>query len=404
MPIVYTDDTHYKNIAQSIRLKNKSDQEYRPEEMSAAIDEIPVVVEGGIDTSDATATAADIFEGQTAYVNGKKITGIMSTAKLDIPLMNVDQNGNVIVTARVTSGRSFGDAVTETLTLDAQEAKTITPSTENQIAVESYKYTIGQIKVIGDENLTPENIKKDVNIFGVKGEYFGLDTSDATASGFDISEGKTAYKNGSKITGTLADYTEGKTYSCVANADPTYIDGTIYSISSNSTILSDVILRKDSTISMLAKAESFGDANPEDVLAGRTFTSSAGLKITGTASSDVGVDTYDATATKIDIAKGKTAYVNGEKVTGTLNDISAGILQMDTVTPEEYAGVYYSVSDFMSEDAILRKGVEVKITMNKDLFGDATSDDVIFGRTFTSANGLTITGAITNAEEAKFGV
>lgn len=57
------------------------------------------------------------------------------------------------------------------------------------------------------------------------------------------------------------------------------------------------------------------DATAADVAKGKTMTSAAGLKVVGTNTNDA--DTSDADATASDIAKGKTAYVQGAKVTGT---------------------------------------------------------------------------------------
>ena len=52
-------------------------------------------------------------------------------------------------------------------------------------------------------NLTPENLKKGVTVLGVDGNYIGTDTSNATATNEDVLEGKTAYAQGQKLTGTL---------------------------------------------------------------------------------------------------------------------------------------------------------------------------------------------------------
>jgi hypothetical protein len=53
-----------------------------------------------------------------------------------------------------------------------------------------------------DANFIATNIKSGVSIFGVTGTYSGLNTSDANATASDINSGKTAYVNGTKITGT----------------------------------------------------------------------------------------------------------------------------------------------------------------------------------------------------------
>jgi len=51
-------------------------------------------------------------------------------------------------------------------------------------------------------NLLPEYIKEGITLGGVTGTLEVLDTSDATATPEDISEGKTAYVDGKRITGT----------------------------------------------------------------------------------------------------------------------------------------------------------------------------------------------------------
>lgn len=147
----------------------------------------------------------------------------------------------------------------------------------------------------------------------------GVDTSDATATASDIAKGKTAYVQGKKITGDLYETAKGKTKTYFT-WDSEYVtlkrdDKRDLINIKMPWIGNDGIMRIDSYIELGADVTLFGDATAADVISGKTMTSAAGLKVVGTNTNDA--DTSDATATADDIAKGKTAYVQGQKITGT---------------------------------------------------------------------------------------
>ena len=152
-----------------------------------------------VDTSDATASAEDIVAGKTAYVDGKKVTGTHACPE------GLDTSDATAAAADILSGKTAyvnGQKVTGSIA--SRSAKTITPGTADQ-TIAAGQYLSGKQTIKGDTNLVADNIKSGVSVFGVDGAYVGtvdIDTSDATANAEDIANGKTAYVNGLKVTGT----------------------------------------------------------------------------------------------------------------------------------------------------------------------------------------------------------
>lgn len=128
-------------------------------------------------------------------------------------------------------------------------------------------------------------------------DFIGILTSDANADANSIESGKSAYVNGKKIEGTLTGEndikatTKNTELSSIPTTIPGYGQSTMPVLKHTIEVsLADtnkpVLLKGDAkkTIVYDEAGSIYGDAKASDVRAGKTFTSSNGVKITGTLS------------------------------------------------------------------------------------------------------------------------
>ena len=279
-----------------------------------------------------------------------------------------------------------------------KQAAAYTPGTADQI-IGANQYLAGPQTIKGDPDLKAENIKSGVNIFGVDGSYEGsgsggLDTSDATATEADIVSPATAYVDGEKVTGSLVPA------SIDLNVGTFYVDAdSNKNLRFKTVVYGRKVVDDGQSITLKYPISNLGDATAADVAAGKTFTSAAGLKVTGTHQCASGLDTSDATAAAADIVSGKTAYVNGVTLTGTHTCPSGGAeLQSKVVTPGKIAQIIKPDSGYDGLSQVTVNGdadlVPGNIKSGVNIFGVDGNYEGSGGGGLTVATGTTTSGTI----------
>lgn len=251
-----------------------------------------------VDTTDANAETGDIATGKSGYVDGQKVDGNLRD---------------------IASGSASSFISTNFTVEDKPQFNLLDFTLPFTVDLIHRQGSTEQLNVTYDKIATPINLSSDQikageTVLGINGKTSVVDTEDANAVAENIINGQTAYVNGEKVTGTLP--TRLTWYVNNARHLSSSHLGESYGLNK---------LSYDSPVAMpKTNSGEIYVTIPRETLASSLGITADVVK-TGTFISGVtGTFTSDANATSNDIVSGKTAYVNGQKLTGDLTTYASG--------------------------------------------------------------------------------
>lgn len=161
------------------------------------------------ETSDATAKATSIKDGETAYINGEKVEGTMPVNGAVSGTIST-KDGTVTVPEGYTPGGTVGISSTEKAKLVAGNIRQgvtvlgVSGTMSTTEGVNAQEKSVTPTK--STQTVTPDsgyNYLSSVEVAAIPEQY--ITTTDANATADDIKSGKTAYVNGKKVTGSHTD-------------------------------------------------------------------------------------------------------------------------------------------------------------------------------------------------------
>ncbi|MGL5434289.1 MAG: hypothetical protein ACRDBO_02660 [Lachnospiraceae bacterium] len=151
---------------------------------------------GGDTSDDCTATNNQVLEGYTAITKGsddEAVAGTMKNLSNRATITHTSSNGTKVI---------LGDAAFLATNSDGAVRSSVRYNGGEGYITNNTLIAIDASVMATAGGLTSAKLMSGQSSFGLSGTA----TSDATASAAQILSGYTAYKNGSKITGTMANY------------------------------------------------------------------------------------------------------------------------------------------------------------------------------------------------------